>query len=303
MRKTIYGYPLHFYIAVTCISVVAVALSTAFFMWFFGWAPPVYGLEDAKTSYIAAPQQPQTEATTYYYDHDLNDAQKKAYVKIEEAMRVMADGVYLDEPLSVLETTRTCNAVVCDNPDIFWCAQNGVKYAENRSGVCMLKFAYTCSPEEATAKAASFEEKTRDALSTIGGENTTAKAKAIAQYVTDNTDYVDGDLAHSIEGVIGEGQAVCSGYSNAVKYMCDLEGIPCVYVHGYIGADPFSNHAWNEIHADGAVYSVDATWHESTDADPDWFSADTKKFRKSRTPSFAGVFDDFENVLSAGKTI
>ena len=287
-------YPPLFYIFVTCLSLIAVILGPMFFIWILALPFPP-GLENAKSAYISAPQQIQTEASSYYYDHDLNDAQKKNYAKIENALRVMADGVYLVEPLSVLETTRTYNAVLSDNPDIFWCAKSKVKYAENPSGVFMLKFTYTCSPDEVADKAVLYEESAKNTLSKITGETDTDKAKDIASYICDNTDYVKGDLDHSIDGVFGNRQATCGGYAKAMKYMCDIAGIPCIYVHGYIGADPFATHAWNEVHADGTLYSVDATWKESSENEEDWFSADTSTFRKSRTPSFMEVVSYFED--------
>jgi hypothetical protein len=301
MRESNSGYPSIFHIFVTFVSAIALVMASAFMMWFVGCTPPVFGLEDPKTTYIAAPTCPQTDATSYYYDHDLNDAQKKAYCKIENAIRVMSDGVILDEPLSVLETTRACNAVLSDNPDIFWLAKEGSKYAKNRSGVYMLKFSYTCSPDEVAAKVEAYEKTVKDVLSKIKEKDETGKARAITEYVTANTDYVDGDLSHSIEGAIGERAAVCSGYSKTVKYMCDIEGIPCIYVHGYIGADPFANHAWNEIRADGVLYSADATWHESSEDEQEWFSSDIESFSKNRTPSFMGVTECFEKDRSSDK--
>ena len=64
--------------------------------------------------------------------------------------------------------------------------------------------------------------------------------------------------------------AVCEGYSNVYKALCDAIGIQCQKVHGYsrgVGysnggyEDPTnSNHAWNIVKLEGAWYLVDCTW-------------------------------------------
>jgi hypothetical protein len=64
--------------------------------------------------------------------------------------------------------------------------------------------------------------------------------------------------------------AVCEGYSNAFKKICDELKIPCEIVHGFgrgVGTSPLagdtpndSNHAWNIVTINGESYLVDCTW-------------------------------------------
>jgi uncharacterized protein YkwD len=64
--------------------------------------------------------------------------------------------------------------------------------------------------------------------------------------------------------------AVCEGYSNLFKALCDELDIPCEIVHGYargvgssslVREDPSdSNHAWNIVNIEGGSYLVDCTW-------------------------------------------
>ncbi|MDR2019819.1 MAG: hypothetical protein LBQ14_03545 [Treponema sp.] len=64
--------------------------------------------------------------------------------------------------------------------------------------------------------------------------------------------------------------AVCEGYSNLFKKLCDEMDVPCDVVHGYargVGSSPFlnenpsdSNHAWNIVNIEGAWYFIDCTW-------------------------------------------
>ncbi|MDR1899371.1 MAG: hypothetical protein LBQ55_05125 [Treponema sp.] len=64
--------------------------------------------------------------------------------------------------------------------------------------------------------------------------------------------------------------AVCEGYSNLFKRLCDEINVECEVVHGYargVGSSPFvdeapsgSNHAWNMVNIEGAWYFIDTTW-------------------------------------------
>jgi len=65
--------------------------------------------------------------------------------------------------------------------------------------------------------------------------------------------------------------AVCQGYSELFKKLCDEIGIPCVIVSGYargVGTSPSiaenpnnSNHAWNMVTIYGQRYLIDTTWN------------------------------------------
>lgn len=64
--------------------------------------------------------------------------------------------------------------------------------------------------------------------------------------------------------------AVCEGYSNLFKKLCDEMAVECDVIHGYargFGSSPFddeapsdSNHAWNAVNIENAWYLVDCTW-------------------------------------------
>lgn len=64
--------------------------------------------------------------------------------------------------------------------------------------------------------------------------------------------------------------AVCEGYSNLFKYMCDVASVPCEKVSGYargVGSNiedeelpNNSNHAWNIVKINNAWYMIDCTW-------------------------------------------
>ncbi|WP_170837137.1 transglutaminase domain-containing protein [Aquimarina amphilecti] len=67
--------------------------------------------------------------------------------------------------------------------------------------------------------------------------------------------------------VISSGIAVCEGYTQLFKDVCDHLGIICFYVLGngknqihHIGKEYRSDHAWNIIEINFKKYLIDATW-------------------------------------------
>lgn len=78
--------------------------------------------------------------------------------------------------------------------------------------------------------------------------------KTIEDYVTEYP------FAWNAYGALYEGCALCEGYSNAYKLLCDKAGIDCVSVSGSYDGGP---HAWNLVHdTDGAWYMVDPTFDD-----------------------------------------
>lgn len=61
--------------------------------------------------------------------------------------------------------------------------------------------------------------------------------------------------------------AVCEGYANLFKKVCDELKIPCQKIHGYarvgfnlMNEDTKENHAWNIVQIEEAWYLIDTTW-------------------------------------------
>jgi hypothetical protein len=78
------------------------------------------------------------------------------------------------------------------------------------------------------------------------------------------------DAPQDYASVVKRRLAVCEGYSNLFKKLCDEIDVECEVVHGYArgaGSSPFtdenpsdSNHAWNMVNIEGAWYFIDSTW-------------------------------------------
>ncbi len=66
--------------------------------------------------------------------------------------------------------------------------------------------------------------------------------------------------AHDAYGALVEGRAVCQGYSDAIKLLCDYYNIPCVCISGTANG---GGHMWNAVQMDdGKWYFIDCTWDD-----------------------------------------
>ncbi|CAF3037277.1 unnamed protein product [Rotaria sp. Silwood2] len=73
----------------------------------------------------------------------------------------------------------------------------------------------------------------------------------------------------SVEEVFRTKKAICGGYSNLYKYLCDQLAIPCKVISGYAKGYGFehdknalyeTNHAWNAVEIEQSWYLIDSTW-------------------------------------------
>lgn len=100
-----------------------------------------------------------------------------------------------------------------------------------------------------------------------GRETSYQKERAIHDYLVKNTayGYPDNDQnkdsdAYFAYGALIRKEAVCNGYAQAMKLLCDIAGIPCEMMTGISHGD---HHAWNLVKLeDGKWYQVDATWDD-----------------------------------------
>lgn len=94
------------------------------------------------------------------------------------------------------------------------------------------------------------------------------KEKLLHDYIINNTrydyeNYLKGalpDEAFEEYGCLIKGVAVCEGYSEAMKLLCDLSGIEGLIVSGQAECNGrIEGHSWNMIKIDGAWYHLDVT--------------------------------------------
>lgn len=110
---------------------------------------------------------------------------------------------------------------------------------------------------------------------------------------------------HSIISTLRTNSAICEGYAQTFKKVCDLMNIPCLFVDGYsktgvrdIGKNPpRPDHAWNAVKIDNKWYVLDVTWGAGRGNGNTWkasfsdyyFFTDPNEFVKTHLPSVEGL--------------
>ena len=121
------------------------------------------------------------------------------------------------------------------------------------------------------------ESRSLNKLADYIKNNTTSdksRARVIYTWVAHNIRYDDkgyntgdyGDL--SAKTVLKSKTAVCSGYSNLFKTLCEKAGLKSIKISGYAKGYGFSdgqtltktNHAWNAVKIDNKWELIDVTW-------------------------------------------
>lgn len=76
--------------------------------------------------------------------------------------------------------------------------------------------------------------------------------------IINNVTYGDGNgiRSHNMTGVVCDSIAVCEGIAMAYKFLCDLTGIPCIYISGMLNEEP---HGWNMVWINNKPAFVDVT--------------------------------------------
>ena len=94
------------------------------------------------------------------------------------------------------------------------------------------------------------------------------KEKILHDYIINNTRYDYGnytsdtlsDDAFEEYGSLLSGYAVCEGYAETMKLLCDLSGIECIIATGKTETDGIiQGHAWNIVKIENEYYHVDCT--------------------------------------------
>jgi len=100
------------------------------------------------------------------------------------------------------------------------------------------------------------------------------KVRAIYRYITTTISYDDEAyrnghrrINRSEQDILSRGKAVCWGYAELMRLMCENIEIACVTVTGYakdapvpISAYEKANHAWNAVRLGQEWKLIDATW-------------------------------------------
>ena len=221
--------------------------------------------------------------TAYAYHYD-------AYSQLDRAQKIIYDavvanpgklsitvnfpnGVFNYDNFEQSYFTELMNALCTDRPDIFYYAgysvddgylYSGGKYVKSITYICGVYDENIYTSSNLTGYYNSLMAAVPEVP--VDTSNRYNFIKSLHDYLADTVYYPDLNSsdyvmsAHDAYGALVEGRAVCQGYSDAVKLICDYYNIPCVCISGTANG---GGHMWNAIQMeDGKWYLMDLTWDD-----------------------------------------
>lgn len=205
----------------------------------------------------------------YLFRNCLTPAQKNVYdaiVKQQAGLSTNGKITFTVPRSEDLSTTivAAISAAIDDYPELFWI---GGYSATKKTGTDYYTITLTFTLDtDSYATWDVLRESYYSLLSAVEnfevkGTTRYDKLKSIHDQICNMTTYELGaPMAHQATGVFLKGKAVCEGYAEALKLLCDREGIPCLIV---VGTGNGGAHEWNYVQMeDGKWYGVDATWDD-----------------------------------------
>lgn len=206
-------------------------------------------------------------------DYGLADPEGYLYLQLDKKERIIYDQILeacfgfgkeiaLDSS-DEEQIERIYYYVIADHPDIFW--TEGYKLSKMSLAGKVISISFTpklsMSEEEAGDWKKTIENKVKKFLKKAGTRTSDyGRIKYAFDYIVMHTDYEAGaEHNQNICSVFGKGKSVCQGYSAALQYLLQRQGIQAVTVNGEIKENG-SSHAWNYVQADGKWYQIDVTW-------------------------------------------
>lgn len=229
----------------------------------------------------------------YYFSQESGYAfDYNCYSKLDTAQRIIYDAI-VDNPgvLSVnvnfengvFDYNKNWNsqyfseimkAICTDRPDIFYYAGYGISNGKLHNASYVSSLTYTAKPYDSTIytqdNVMGYYNALMAKLPTIPVDTSNRYnfMKSVNDYLCNNIYYPDLNSsdyvmsAHDAYGALVEGRAVCQGYSDAFKLICDYYKIPCVCISGTSGG---AGHMWNAMQMDdGLWYLTDTTWNDQS---------------------------------------
>ncbi len=220
----------------------------------------------------------------------LNDNQKKIYdaVKNSEPGIMSVSVAYESGLLHINDLTNdflsaVTNAICYDLPQFFYHSGCKCSYSYNASGyITRIDYVFSLInvklqtdagqinvlPTYTESTVAECYDELQRVLDNLEFDTSNRYnfVKSVHDYLCNNVIYPDipsdkyvGEC-HDAYGALVNGYAVCQGYAEAFKLICDKYKIPCIYISGTANG---GNHGWNAVQMDdGKWYLIDITWDD-----------------------------------------
>ncbi len=202
-----------------------------------------------------------------YYYNSLDDDQKYVYSIIYDSYNSFAEDFTVNVDAEIFNTIN--NAVLYDNPDIFWVEP--IYSYKDFNGYIIVTPTYRNSPESIEKIKNDLDNKVNEIYEMAQKLQTDYQKElfihdyicSVAEYDQSTYDTI-GDTAYS---ALINGKTICEGYCRAFKLVLDKCGIKNYMVVG-IGEtmDGTEGHMWSVVNIDSENYYVDITWDDGDES-------------------------------------
>ena len=183
---------------------------------------------------------------------------------------------------------KVYDAFMIDHPEVFWlCGWSDVKFVTVTSAtygqtayIFLLLRSYgknsfdmrgDYTEKSIQTDIAKLDQSVKNIFNDMPKGSDAEKVRYFNNWLTKHNDYcstVDKKVPlfssksiSALFGNTGDNGPVCTGYTGALKVLCDRAGIPCLFAVGFMG-DGIGYHAWNYVQMDQLWYAVDVTWND-----------------------------------------
>lgn len=233
-------------------------------------------------------------APTYYYLFDNGKPDWNSYSLLDDCQKKIFDSI-ANAPVGTLTFTinfetgeflysnflneyfmEVMYALCNDRPDLFYYAGysiDGYLYDNDYVKQIIYSVLFYENTSYPTADLSEYHSDLIDAVKAVPVDTSNRYnfVKTLHDFLCETILYPDLTTslythnAHDAYGALVENIAVCQGYADAFKLVCDYYKIPCVCVSGTANG---GGHMWNAVQMDdGLWYFIDATWDDQTDED------------------------------------
>ena len=203
----------------------------------------------------------QEEIFYQYHRNYLNEEKKKLYDIIYQGVINLKREI----PLTCNEQTLSeIILMICnDHPELFW-LNTKYEYSITKEGVLFYPD-YSYTSEQIAEIQTSIDIEVQSIIKTVQSLNTDyEKILFLYDWIIDETEYIDKTKNNqNMISVLSDRQAVCAGYSEALKYLLDQSAIPngIILVKAKENTDEF--HVINLVQLDQEWYYFDPTFGDT----------------------------------------
>ena len=210
-----------------------------------------------------------TEGSSQLYKNMLDEDSQAIYERIEGGLRSAAERIDIGMPADASRVAAVAEAVVLDNPDIFW-ANGSWTVISDKTGNAVLLPQYSEAVKGYETKMSEYDGIAENML-----ESPIARLLSDGRYKmlwviwsisesTSHGDETDAGRYQNIDSVFSTRESVCMGYAKGTCYIARKAGIPCAVVQGTAmnSQGQPESHAWVVAYIDGQVMFYDPYWFD-----------------------------------------